>query len=117
MQMKSKATGHSKQVKMEDRFFLELVTVTDDATGDQCTATAAPVFVSLKNNLERLVRDHGKKAATTSPSWQWEILAPLSDDAENSSYRRISDYQMSFQDAQQSKLINPFDRLILRYFQ
>jgi hypothetical protein len=117
MQMKSKATGDAKQVKMEDRFFLELVTVTDDATGDQCTATAAPVFVSLKNNFERLVRDNRKKAPTISQSWQWEILMPLSDDAENSSYRRISDYQMSFQDAQHSKVVNPFDRLILRYFQ
>jgi hypothetical protein len=118
MQMKSKATGDTKQVKMEDRFFLELVTVTDDATGDQCTATAAPVFVSLKNNFERLVRDNGKKApTTTSPSWQWELLVPLSDDAENSSYRRICDYQMSFQYAKQSKMVNPFDRLILRYFQ
>jgi hypothetical protein len=117
MQMKSKATGDAKQVKMEDRFFLELVTVTDDTTGDQCTATAAPVFVSLKNNFERLVRDNGMKAPTASPSWQWEILVPLIDDAENSSYRRISDYQMSFQDAQQSKMVNPFDRLILRYFQ
>lgn len=118
MQMKSKATGDAKQVKMEDRFFLELVTVTDDTAGDQqCTATAASVFVSLKNNFERLVRDNGKKAPTTSQSWQWEILVPLSDDAENSSYRRISDSQMSFQDAQQSKTVNPFGRLILRYFQ
>jgi hypothetical protein len=116
MQMKSRATGDAKQVKMEDRFFLELVTVTDDAASDQCTATAAPVFVSHKNNFERLVRDSGK-APTTSQSWQWEILVPLSGDAENSSYRRISDYQMSFQDAQQRKAFNPFDRLILRYFQ
>jgi hypothetical protein len=117
MQMKSKATGDAKQVKMEDRFFLELVTVTDDTTGDQCTATTAPVFVSLKNDFERLVRDNGKKAPMTCQSWPWEILVPLSDDAENSSYRRISDYQMSFHDAQQSKMVNPFDRLILRYFQ
>ncbi len=99
------------------RFFLELVTVTDDATGAQCTATAASIFVSLKNNFERLVRDNSKKAPTIPQSWQWEILMPLSDDAENSSYRRISDYQMSFQDAQHSKVVNPFDRLILRYFQ
>jgi hypothetical protein len=114
MQMKSRATGDAKQVKMEDRFFLELVIVMDDTTGDQCTATTAPVFVSQTNNFERLVRDHGKAA---SQSWQWEILVPLSDDAENSSYRRISDSQMSFQDAQKSNTFNPFDRLILRYFQ
>jgi hypothetical protein len=116
MQMKSRATGDAKQVKMEDRFFLELVIVTDEASGDQCTATAAPLFVSQTNNFERLVRDHGK-APTASQQWQWEILVPVSDDAENSSYRRITDSQMSFQDAQKSKTVNPFDRLILQYFQ
>jgi hypothetical protein len=114
MQMKSRATGDAKRVKMEERFFVELVTVTDDTTCGQCTATSAPFFVSQKDSFERLVRDCGK--APTNNSWQWELLVPLRDDAESASYRRISNTQMSFQEAQQSKTLNPFDRLILRYF-
>jgi hypothetical protein len=115
MQMKSRAAGDVKRIKMEQRFFVELVTVVDDgATSSQCTANSAPVFVGQMDCFERLVQDCSK--SPSKATWEWELLVPSCLDAATASYRRICNAQMSFQEAERNHILASFDRLILRYF-
>lgn len=54
MTMKSKAKGDAKRIsRMEDRFFVELVSVT---TG---SASSSFVYVSRKDTVDRLMNEHG----------------------------------------------------------
>jgi hypothetical protein len=114
MQMKSKAKGDAKRVKMTDRFFLELITAIDD--GECCVVSAAPVFQATMDKMNRVVRDCAKQP---DGSWSWELLIPVVGDKNSQQqFDRISpdDAAISWEEAEKKKIVKPFDRVILRFF-
>jgi hypothetical protein len=89
MKMKSKAKGDAKRIKMVERFFLELISVTVDSSG-HCGKLIAPsssfVFVARSDALERVVGDLMNNSAALHFSSLWELLAVSSPDEDGSSY-------------------------------
>jgi hypothetical protein len=108
MKMKSQAKGDAKRIKkMEDRFFVELVTVRDD--GKTCIASVAHVFVGRCDTLDRLLRDC---AGGVPADASWEFLVP-----DNSmGLRKIHDTALKLVTAEQQELLHCYDRLVLRIF-
>lgn len=117
MQMKSKAAGDAKRVKMPDRFFLELVTVVDN--NETCSIFAvAPVFLARSDPLNRLVRDCALKPPA-SGDWSWELLL-LATSSDDCSIRRITasddNKTSSWESAERNGDVQCFDRVVLRFF-
>jgi len=120
MQMKMKATGDSKRVKkVEDRFFVEIVTIDESTGGGSLNA----VFAARNDTFERLLRDCGSvQASSSSPSY--ELLVPaVVDESSNDddddcearfSFRRIENTAMTLEEAERSNILRCFDRLIVR---
>lgn len=106
MLIKSKAKGDAKRLKkMEDRFFFELVVINKDST---CEGIS-PCFLGRKDPLGRVTRDCCAKAA----EGEVELLVPM-DGGENK-FQRLVDTTMTLQAAETAKLLQPFDRLVVRF--
>jgi hypothetical protein len=108
MQMKSKATGDAKRVKMNDRFFVDLVVIED---GENCKVTRSPVFLCRTDAIGRLTTDIFAKASLKE-KWEYELLVP-SDDGE--SFLKIPDVGLRFCDAEAAGVLKCFDRIVLRF--
>lgn len=104
MQIKSKAKGDAKRVpKMEDRFFLEAVTVS--RTGD---VKSSYCFLSKKDKIERLLQ---VVATPTSNLTELEFLVATENENQ---FTVIDDTSIEFNLAEQRQLLKGFDRIILR---
>jgi hypothetical protein len=108
-QMKSTAKGDGKRVKVDERFFVDLVLAEDD--GIACHLRATPVFLNRSDPIERLLTD----CATTArrPGWCHEFLVPATD---GGALLRITDSTQRLGDAESKGLLNGFDRIVLRVF-
>lgn len=98
IQLKSRAKGDAKRIKIEDRFFLELVQIEDGV------ATAAPVFGSRSESLERLLRNSTMNLAAC------EVLVSKSND----SFLKITDLASSLQELEDGQVVENYGRLVLR---
>jgi len=123
MQMKSKARGDTKRVKMPDRFFLELVVADDKGFDSVATEACGSVFLAKSDPLDRLLRDCVPPLNDPSLT-PWELLVPsLNDSGGSYSFQRIAgsnDDSSSFKswdDAEQAGKVKSFDRIILRRMQ
>ena len=105
MQMKSKSKGDEKRIKMEERFFLELVTAVDDGKNTQ--VTVAPVFLGKSDSIERLLTDCA--SAPSGSGWYHEFLVA------GDGLRRITDPSMRLSEAQALGVLQCFDRIVLRF--
>lgn len=110
MQMKSKASGDSKRIKMEDRFFIDLITAIGNHEKGYMV-TMKPVFLSFSDKIDRLVRDC---SSPPSKDFSYEFLLFVSE--ENATFRRFEDCSLSFREAESKNLLKRFDTLILRFF-
>lgn len=119
MQMKSKAKGDTKRVQMTDRFFFDLVILIDNNTDDgTCLSTAECCFLSKSDRISRIVQDFSTKKAT---SLQWEIYSvklrlDTADNDPSFMYQKINDTSITFREAEKQSHLNPFDRIIIRYY-
>lgn len=109
MKMKSKAKGDAKRIpKMDDRFFLEVVVVSDE--GGQIVATSDCYFLAKTDSLERILQ----YVPQTKPSSQsrdgWEFLV-LNDDGK---FSILKDVSTSMLEAEECGSMKSFGRLILR---
>ena len=113
MQIKSKAKGDAKRVKMEDRFFLELVTVIQQQ--QQCESSF--VFLGKSDALGRIVRDCVKASlAKNKKEEDYELLVIVSSNGDsNAQFRRLDNLSLTFQEAEAAQWIQPFGRLIIRF--
>ncbi|CAB9503339.1 expressed unknown protein [Seminavis robusta] len=110
MLIKSKAKGDAKRVKMPDRFFFDLVTV---STTTVAKATSQFCFLGQKDPLGRILRDCVKPALGNDANV--ELLVPTDDMATSSSFVPLSNWStMTFQEAQNANLLQPFGRIVLR---
>jgi hypothetical protein len=117
---------------MDDRFFLELVTILagseagsggPDASNAK-VVDASPVYMSKSDPLDRLVRDYvlttkalGLAAPTDarlkmSSYWQVDLYVPRLEGARTVSFRPLADTGMTFNDAEKRHVLNNFDRLV-----
>jgi hypothetical protein len=88
MKIKSKATGDGKRIKLQDRFFLELVTVLDrthvDKDGECAVLSSVPIFVALSDSMDRHVRDYAQspkeERSELEVKWTWDLLCFQRDD-------------------------------------
>ena len=111
MQMKSRAKGDVKRVKLQDRFFLELVVATRDGGKLDSIISIDPIFMAKTDSFARIPRDCVPHPPSSFSSW--ELLAPDTDGG--SFYRIIDDPSMSLNQASQRSIIPLFGRIILRY--
>ncbi|CAJ1916693.1 unnamed protein product [Cylindrotheca closterium] len=105
MQIKSKAKGDAKRVpKMEDRFFLEVVTVSKagEAKSSYC-------FLARKDKIERLLQ-----VVATLPTSNLTELEFLVATEKASEFTAINDTSIELNGAEQRQLLKGFDRIILR---
>jgi hypothetical protein len=123
MQMKGRAVGDKKRVKIEDRFFVELVIVAD--AGDSAETAmrvveSSAVFMAKTDSLSRLIRDcvrsdiltPGLSSAAAQPA-QIDLLVPSpSGTAETASFRPIADATVTFADAERDGIFKCFDRVV-----
>jgi len=129
MQIKSKAKGDAKRVKMPDRFFLELIVADDKASSSNAAASVSlehmgPVFLAKTDPLHRLLRDSVRSPTDSSLS-SWELLVPTKTEGDGGSYysfRNVaakddSTAEVSWSDAERDGKIKCFDRILLRRFQ
>jgi hypothetical protein len=108
MKMKSKARGDSKRVKIEDRFFLELVIATETESNYRCEIL--PVFVALTDNLERIVRDFVDHPGGCKG---WEILVP---NADSSVFLRGTQTTMCLKELSEKGVIRQFNRIVIKLY-
>jgi hypothetical protein len=107
MKIKAKATGDTKRIpKVENRVFLEVVTVAD-------TATSGFYFLSKTDPIERILQycNETSKVGGASSPVQWEFLVP----GEKEGYfRNIETASLTTQEAEEQNILSSFGRLILR---
>lgn len=117
MQIKSKAVGDAKRVKMPDRFFLELVTVADEPCSN---LYVVPVFLAKSDPLDRLMRDCASAKPPAFSNWSWELLVASTSADDAVAFRQIAasddSHIETWQDAEHNGLVKCFDQVILRYF-
>eukprot|EP00532_Pseudo-nitzschia_australis_P007494 CAMPEP_0168169594 /NCGR_PEP_ID=MMETSP0139_2-20121125/3723_1 /TAXON_ID=44445 /ORGANISM="Pseudo-nitzschia australis, Strain 10249 10 AB" /LENGTH=683 /DNA_ID=CAMNT_0008087027 /DNA_START=85 /DNA_END=2137 /DNA_ORIENTATION=- len=104
MKMKSKSKGN-KKLKIEDRFFLEAVSISN-VGGNPISECC---FLSRNDPLERILQYISTGSSTSTQEWQF--LIPTEDD---SRYRVISDISILVKEAEENRIFKSFDRLILR---
>jgi hypothetical protein len=139
MQMKSKARGDVKRIKLpEQRFFLQFVTVVENHDNNVESNSHLqiigddPIFLSRLDPLHRLVRDFspGIPKHDASQPLFWELLVfvcnrTINGDQEfESNFRRImtsddtneeKQSKMTWSDAERNGIVRCFDSVILRY--
>jgi hypothetical protein len=113
-QMKSKG---NKKIKIEDRIFLNVVTIIFSEEVDNATAISEDVFMSKSEPIERILRYISTTAASTRNAEDWIFLVPQQKDSSSKHYyREISTTSIFIQEAEEfpDGKFSPFDRLILR---
>lgn len=108
--MKSKAKGN-KKLKMEDRVFLEVVSISQTKNKPNCEYC----FLSKKDPIERIFQMAATKTTPsitkgTDVTEKWEILVPCED----SMYRQIEGTSILMEEADEKGVLKSFDRIILR---
>ena len=121
MKMKSKAKGDAKRIKMEDRFFLDVVMVVGNTS-----VTSNFYYLARPDPIERILQyvdDDGttlKSSTTKTPEWEFLVVAIIKNSSNNNpeseyQFKRITDPSMSLKDLEtKGNIIQSFDRLILR---
>jgi len=117
MLMKSKAKGDPKRIKMEERFFLELVTV------HESICETSLVYLGKKDTLNRILRDCVKSSISAKykeGEKNAEFIVPLqthdSGGVSDANFQRLDDLEMTFEEAEAAQLLLPFGRLVLQFF-
>jgi hypothetical protein len=123
MQMKGRAVGDKKRVKIEDRFYVDLVIVADvDETAETTmrVVESSAVFMAKTDPLSRLIRDcvrsdiltTGNSSAMIRPV-QIDLLVPSPPGtAETASFRPIADSAVTFAGAERDGILKCFDRVV-----
>ena len=110
MQMKSKAKGDTKRVKMPDRFFVEVGVACRQADGTVTLSTpVAPYFVAHTDALSRLVKDGWVTGVDANANTQF--VKPLTDDG--AQFQRIPDPSLSVQHLTAQGILCNFDRILV----
>eukprot|EP00523_Entomoneis_sp_CCMP467_P007518 CAMPEP_0168720548 /NCGR_PEP_ID=MMETSP0724-20121128/1618_1 /TAXON_ID=265536 /ORGANISM="Amphiprora sp., Strain CCMP467" /LENGTH=650 /DNA_ID=CAMNT_0008767151 /DNA_START=12 /DNA_END=1964 /DNA_ORIENTATION=+ len=128
MQIKSKAVGDEKRVKVANRFYFEVVFVSTEETKshEYFLQSVKPHFMNGGDSVNRLVRDYysNERKNKMEPGQGWDYLT-LPMEAEESvltatptelssiALQRVLDPSQSFAALQQSNMLQPFDKLIL----
>jgi len=126
MKMKSKAKGDPKRVKMQDRFFLELLVV-DDTNGEAVSVeSVGPVYLARTDPILRLLRDCASsppaKTHNSNRTCSWELLLPILSETDGSyTFQKIAainegSSEVCWKDAERAGLVKCFDRILLRWF-
>ena len=112
MQMKSKAKGDAKRVKMPDRFFLEVVLAQclNDSNTVTISSPPSPYFLANSDPLHRLVKDGWVKAPLASAQF---VIPPQEG---GHKFRRVIDPSESVQSISSAGILSPFDRIIVYYY-
>ena len=105
MKMKSKAKGN-KKVKMEDRVFLEVVSISEIGKKPTCES----YFLSKNDSIEKILLCIGTSPFSKSTANDWDFLVPQDD----SSYRPIDVTSIRMKEAAEQDILKSFDRIILR---
>ncbi|GAX17990.1 hypothetical protein FisN_18Hh203 [Fistulifera solaris] len=100
MQLKARAKGDGKRVKLPDRFYFELVVVTKDCHIDR----VEPVFLAQSDPLSRILRDH-----VAAPGRM--LVHRVADSC--ASFQMINDTSICFEDAIRKGVIAAFGRIIV----
>ena len=103
--MKSKAKGN-KKVKMEDRVFLEVVSISEIGKKPTCES----YFLSKNDSIEKILLCIGTSPFSKSTANDWDFLVPQDD----SSYRPIDVTSIRMKEAAEQDILKSFDRIILR---
>ena len=114
MLMKSKAKGDAKRLKMEERFFFEIVTLVMDSSNGSSSCETSLVYLGKKDPLDRILRDCVKPSLSANKNTtdgDFELLVP----GTSNKFQRLSNLTMTFQEAESAKLFEPFERLVLRF--
>lgn len=106
MQIKSKAHGDTRRIKVENRFFFELVVAHGKTNAIQ---SITPVFMSLSDPIQRIRRDLIKTKDTTS-TCQFFVAKGF----DNATILSISDPSRTFAEIQQQGILEPCVRIIVR---
>ena len=116
MQIKSKALGDAKRVKLASRFYLEVCLVhTVASDGDIFTyqvESIRPYFLSITDSLNRLVRDYYYKHTAD----RWDYLAvprERQQEVEENVLHRIVDPSQCLRVLEEQRLLQPFDKIVL----
>jgi hypothetical protein len=115
MLMKSKSKGDAKRLKMEERFYFELITV---VTGGKSSCESQLAYLGRKDRLGRILRDCVKAEKVSDADV--ELLVPLlqensgvSAGRSNNKFKRLTNLSMTFQEAEMGNLFQPFDRIVV----
>lgn len=114
MQIKSKAKGDVKRIKMPDRFFLEVVVASRGSDGNVTIPAGAafPCFMAAEDPLQRLVKDGWVKAPLETS--QFLILTAAQGEGSRQ-FRLIQDPSQSPKQLTGKGVLSMFDRLIVYY--
>ena len=117
MKIKSKASGDSKRVKMDDRFYLDIVIVDCDGDDGKYRALSGYYFLSRKDSLERIIQYINTSSLKSKSIVDWDFLLMSEGEDGTSSFRRILDTSRTLHEleADGDLSIKSFDRLILKY--
>mmetsp|Transcript_34852 Transcript_34852/g.84309 ORF Transcript_34852/g.84309 Transcript_34852/m.84309 type:complete len:595 (+) Transcript_34852:219-2003(+) len=117
MKMKSKASGDSKRIKMDDRFYLDIITVDNDGEDGNYRASSGHYFLSRKDPLERIIQYLHKNNLKSQSIIDWDFLVVSEGEDGTSSFRRIPDTSRTMDELEADGDLNikSFDRLILKY--
>jgi hypothetical protein len=131
MKIKSKAIGDGKRIKLQDRFFLELVTVLDrthiDKDGECTVLSVVPIFVALSDSMDRHVRCYAQLPKETilelEAKWTWDLLCFKRDDNmpdEAEAFLCLAENRATtantWKRTVEEGTVKEFDRVVLRYF-
>ncbi|KAL3918138.1 MAG: hypothetical protein SGILL_004381 [Bacillariaceae sp.] len=105
MKIKSKAKGDAKRIKVEQRFFLEVVVISG-----QSAATCGCYFLAKTDPIERILQYCSETKGSTSPE-EWEFLVPADREGY---FLPIKTTSMTTQEAEEQNLLLCFGSLILR---
>lgn len=112
MQIKSKAQGDGKRVKLPDRFFLQAVVARREASGTvTVVAVSSPYFLARSDPLQRLVKDGWVKAPLESA----QFFVRASDTTPDGHFRRIADPTLSVEELSRTGFLNAFDEVVVYY--
>lgn len=98
MQIKAKAKGDGKRVKLPDRFYFELVVATKDCRIEK----VQPVFLAQSDPLSRILRDHVGAAGSL-----------LFMRGEGSDFDTIDDTSISLEDASSKGILTAFGQVVV----
>jgi hypothetical protein len=127
MKIKSKATGDGKRIKIQYRFFLELVTVLHQTHGDCAVLSIVPIFVALSDSMDRHVCGYAQLPREAAPGLEakltWELLCFQRDDNmpdEVEPFLCLAESRATatntWKRTVEQGMVKEFDRVVLHYF-